>query len=243
MEVSRWSAKVARFVIPGGLWDVYSTAKQRRRARHFVEPLFKLPRRSVTDIFPRIETKSVHLSLAHVPDRPDMVMPLTETLTIGAISQWLQPKRVFEIGTYRGTTALALAMNSPDDATIFTLDLPPRTQGDGQTDDEVGSAYRGVAAGRKITQLYGDSTTFDFRAYERSVDLILIDGNHDERFVSIDTANALKMLTPSGVIVWDDYLWDSRYPECAGVTRCLDKLSEEFDIANIDGTRLAVYRR
>jgi predicted O-methyltransferase YrrM len=243
MQASRWPAKVARFVIPGGLWDAYAAARQKRRARRFIEPLFKLPTRPVAEIFPGIEAESVRLTLAHVPDRPEMVMPLAETLTIAAISQWLQPKLAFEIGTYRGATALAIAMNSPDDAQIFTLDLPPRTKQDGRVDDEIGSAYRGVGQGRKIRQLYGDSATFDFRPYEASVDLILIDGNHDERFVSADTANALKMLKPTGVIIWDDYLWDRKYPECAGVTRCLDKLSGDLDIANIEGTRLAVYRR
>jgi predicted O-methyltransferase YrrM len=243
MHLKHIPARIARFFVPLGLWEIHAAARQKRRARRFVEPSFKLPRRPATEIFPGIATESVRLTLAHVPDRPEMVMPLAETLTIAAISQWLQPKRVFEIGTYRGATALAIAMNSPDDAAIFTLDLPLRTKDDGGLDDEIGSAYRGAGAARKITQLYGDSTTFDFRLYENSIDLVLIDGNHDERFVSIDTANALQMLTPSGVIIWDDYLWDRKYPECAGVTRCLDKLSDEFDIANIEGTRLAVYRR
>ena len=242
MRATRLPARIARFVVPAGLLDIYSAARQRRRARRFVEPLFKLPKRSITDLFPGIETASVALNLAHVPDRPEMVMPLAEALIIGAICQWLKPRRTFEIGTYRGATALAIAMNSPADAAVFTLDLPPRAR-EGQVDDEIGSAYRGTEAGSKITQLYGDSTTFDFRPYERSMDLVLVDGNHDERFVSVDSANAMRMLKPSGVIIWDDYLWDRKYPECAGVTRSLDKLSEEYDIANIAGTRLAVYRR
>jgi predicted O-methyltransferase YrrM len=243
MRPSRLSARIARFVVPAGLLDVYSAARQKRRARRFVEPLFKLPKRSITDIFPGIERTSVQLNLAHVPDRPEMVMPLAETLIIGAICQWLQPRRAFEIGTYRGATALAIVMNSPDDAAVFTLDLPPRRKDDGQVDDEIGSAYRRTAAGGRITQLYGDSTTFDFGPYEQRMDLVLVDGNHDERFVSVDSANALRMLKPSGVILWDDYLWDRKYPECAGVTRALDRLSDEHDIANIAGTRLAVYRR
>jgi predicted O-methyltransferase YrrM len=243
MRASRLSARIARFVVPAGLLDVYSAARQKRRAKRFVEPLFKLPSRSITDIFPGIERASVQLNLAHVPDRPEMVMPLAETLIIGAICQWLKPRRTFEIGTYRGATALAIAMNSPGDVTVFTLDLPPRRKEDGHVDDEIGSAYRGTPAGSRITQLYGDSTTLDFRPYERSMDLVLVDGNHDERFVTADSANALRILKPSGVIVWDDYLWDRKYPECAGVTRSLDKLSEEYDIANIAGTRLAVYRR
>jgi predicted O-methyltransferase YrrM len=208
-----------------------------------VEPLFKLPKRSLTDLFPGIERASVQLNLAHVPDRPDMVMPLSETLIIGAICQWIAPRRAFEIGTYRGATALAIAMNSPDDAIVFTLDLPPRADDDGQAAKEIGSAYRDTVERRQITQLYGDSRAFDFRPYERSMDLVLVDGNHDESFVSIDSANALRMLKPSGVIIWDDYLWDRKYPECGGVTRSVDRLSEEYDIANIAGTRLAVFRR
>jgi predicted O-methyltransferase YrrM len=243
MRASRLSARIARFVIPAGLLDVYTAARQRRRARRFVEPLFNLPARSITEIFPGIERASVALNLAHVPDRPEMVMPLAETLIIGAICQWLHPRRAFEIGTYRGGTALAIAMNSPDDSAVFTLDLPPRRDGDSAAADEIGSAYRGTIGGKKITQLYGDSTAFDFQAYERSMDLVLVDGNHDERFVSVDSANALRMLKPTGVIIWDDYLWDRKYPECAGVTRSLDRLSEDYDIANIAGTRLAVYRR
>lgn len=243
MRASRLPARIARFVVPAGLLDIYSAARQKRRAKRFVEPLFKLPKRSITDIFPGIESTSVRLNLAHVPDRPEMVMPLAEALTIGAICQWLKPRRTFEIGTYRGATALAIAMNSPDDGVVFTLDLPPARKDHGQADNEIGSAYRGTAAGNKITQLYGDSTTFDFQPYERSMDLVLVDGNHDERFVNVDSANALRMIKPTGVIIWDDYLWDRKYPECAGVTRSLDRLSEEHDIANIAGTRLAVYRR
>lgn len=243
MRASRLSARIARFVVPAGLLDVYSAARQKRRAKRFVEPLFKLPKRSITEIFPGIERVSVQLSLAHVPDRPDMVMPLAETLIIGAISQWLKPRRAFEIGTYRGATALAIAMNAPPEAAVATLDLPPRTKDDGDVDDEIGSAYRGTPAGQKVTQLFGDSTAFDFGPYERSMDLVLVDGNHDERVVNVDSANALKMLKPSGVIIWDDYLWDRKYPECAGVTRSLDRLSDQYEISNIAGTRLAVYRR
>jgi hypothetical protein len=69
---------------------------------------------------------------------------------------------------------------------------------------------------------------------------VLVDGNHQCEFVSADSANAIKMIRPRGVIIWDDYRWDKKYPECAGVSRCLDKLAGKMDIANIAGTRLAV---
>jgi predicted O-methyltransferase YrrM len=242
MRAGRFSANIARFIVPAGLADMYAAVRQRRRARRFIEPRFSLPKRPIAEIFPGIERLGAQLTVSHIPDRPDMVMPLAETLVIGAICRWLSPRRSFEIGTYRGATALAIAINSPDDAAVFTLDLPSRP-GDSRPPDEIGSAYRDTAERHRITQLYGDSTVFDFGPYEGNMDLVLVDGNHDERFVRTDSMNALRMLKPTGVIIWDDYLWDRKYPECSGVTRALDSLSDDYDIANITGTRLAVYRR
>jgi predicted O-methyltransferase YrrM len=201
-------------------------------------PQFNLPVRSVVELFPGIEKLSAQLGLAHIPRRPDMVMPLAETLVIAAICQWLRPRQVFEIGTYTGATTLAIALNSPDDAKIYTLDLP--SGGAGSHDDLIGSAYRNTASDQKIQQLHGESTAFDFRPYHGQTDFVLVDGNHEYEFVSADSANAIKLIRPGGVIIWDDYRWDKKYPECAGVSRCLDELAGKMDIANIAGTRLAV---
>ena len=207
----------------------------------FKPTLFKLPKRSITEIFPGIENVSTQLSLVHIPNRPDMVMPLKETLVIAAICQWLQPRRAFEIGTFTGTTTLAIALNSTENTEIFSLDLPAAEKAG--SENQIGSVFRGTAIQKKITQLHGDSISFDFQPYHATIDLVLVDGNHRDEFVKADTASALKMIRPSGVIIWDDYLWDKKYPECAGVTRCLDELPKEYGVVNIADTRLAVCRR
>jgi predicted O-methyltransferase YrrM len=199
---------------------------------------FQLPKRSLADIFPGIENVLARLSLAHIPNRADMVMPLKETLVIAAICQSLRPRRAFEIGTFTGTTTLAIAFNSPEDAEIFTLDLQPQTVEDSQ----IGIAFRRGNRHKNIRQLYGESTSFDFEPYHLSMDLVLIDANHQYEFVKRDTATALKMIKPGGVIVWDDYLWDKKYPECAGVTRFLDELLADYTVTNISDTRLAICR-
>jgi predicted O-methyltransferase YrrM len=227
MIASELPKKIAKFLVPKGL----------------LQPFFQLRKRPITEIFPGIESVRARLSLAHIPEGPDMVMPLRETLVIAAICRWLQPRRVFEIGTYTGTTTLAIAMNSHDNAEIYTLDLPARKKNSDKSDHHVGSAYRGTAADRKIKQLYGNSMAFDFRPYHGKMDLVLVDANHEDQFINADSANAFRMIKPGGVIIWDDYLWDKKYPECAGVTRCLDKLARAHDIANIAGTRLAICRR
>ncbi len=37
------------------------------------------------------------------------------------------------------------------------------------------------------------------------MDLILVNAGHEYEYVQADTANALKMLSPAGLLVWDDY--------------------------------------
>jgi hypothetical protein len=73
------------------------------------------------------------------------------------------------------------------------------------------------------------------------MNLVVVDADHTYEFVCKDTETALALLAPSGIIVWDDYVWNERNPECAGVTRCLNELARTKKVYQIDGTRLAIY--
>src|SRR5262249_30840444 len=95
----------------------------------------------------------------------------------------------------------------------------------------------------KIRQLRGRSETFDFGPYRGSIDLVLIDADHRYEAVRRDTATALELLRPGGVIVWDDYRWEPCHSECAGVTRWLNEFPRTHRCHQLAGTRLAVYRR
>ncbi len=56
-----------------------------------------------------------------------------------------------------------------------------------------------------ITQLWGDSATFDFSPYYNSMDFVFIDGAHSEHYVKNDTEKALQLIKKSGgIIVWHD---------------------------------------
>ena len=39
-------------------------------------------------------------------------LPMLKLVTIGGLCQHLKPKRIFEIGTYTGSTTLIMAMNA-----------------------------------------------------------------------------------------------------------------------------------
>jgi len=152
---------------------------------------------------------SVTLPLPFVDDggtRPE------ELARLGAVAALLQPKRIFEIGTFRGLTTLTFALNAPK-ARVFTLDLPEDAVGAAIPSDaaliqrrKVGARY--LAWGGltdHITQLYGDSKQFDPTPYRHSIDLGFIDGAHSRDYVENDTRLLCQMLKPEGLLFWHDY--------------------------------------
>jgi hypothetical protein len=172
---------------------------------------------------------------------------LVELFCLGALVRASGARRIFEIGTFDGTTTLQLALNSPQDAVVWTLDLPredidltryPILYQDRTYIMKPKSGVRtvGTPVSQKIRQLYGDSATFDYRPYLGRMDLVVVDGSHALDYVRSDSANALVMIRPDGWIVWHDYgVWPD-------VTRGLHELSGTLPLARLEATSLVVGR-
>jgi predicted O-methyltransferase YrrM len=123
-------------------------------------------------------------------DRHGWNVKLHEELYISAAVQTLKPLRIFEIGTFDGNTTRRLAEAAPDDAQIFTLDLPEEmfdaTQGPKAfCGSRVGEQYRESPARRKITQIRADATTFDFSPFHGNTDFVFVDAAHDYGRITI----------------------------------------------------------
>jgi predicted O-methyltransferase YrrM len=164
-----------------------------------------------------------------------------EQFALAAITGLRRPQRIFEIGTYDGATTSLLARSAPQ-AEVFTLDLPPQGAGVATEAAEaahaeiggIGSRFRDTPEAQRITQLFGDSRTFDASRWYGTVDVVLIDGGHEYEVAKADTATALKLVAPGGVIVWDDYmiLWP-------GVVRAVDESG--VPVFRLAATDFAVY--
>jgi predicted O-methyltransferase YrrM len=178
-----------------------------------------------------------------------------EAVAISYIIQCTQPKLLLEIGTFDGFSTVHLAQNSPADATVVTLNLPPDSsfedyeeayslteyEGDLRTHDMVkergvGELYRHSPFAHKVTQLYGDSLVYDFSAYHGQVDFCFIDGGHSYKHVSSDTERMMCCLSNRGVIVWHDYNIQHR-----DIYKFLNKLGQTKKLYHVSDTRLAVY--
>lgn len=252
-----WKAYI-RPLVPASLYRHYVSwrirqmyAQQRKNllAKYGRYAEFSLPERSLSSLFPTIQAEQITLPVSQIERTDEWEVPINEILALAAITRQLKPRRIFEIGTYLGSSTLVMAHNCPDDAQLTTLDLDPATRdayllalGYNKSPQYTpGERFMNTSVAAKVQQVYGASITFDFEPYYGQMDLVLVDADHSYDFVKADTAIALKLLRPGGVIIWDDYTWNDRHPECVGVTRYLNELAETKPIARIAHTRMGIY--
>lgn len=222
----------------GLMWDASA------RLKHFADagPL-TLRRARVDQLLPDSDLTARTSELCNSDGETD---PFEMLCTI-AIVRAVQPHVIFEFGTFRGRTTCLFARHAPVDAEIVTLDLPPGqveqlairpSRSDLQYINKplIGGAIDPLVRQGRITQLLGDSMTYDFSPYHRRCDLIFVDAAHSYPFVRSDTANSMVMRRPNGVILWHDYK-----PGCPGVVRALHERPERDDMVHIEGTSLVVY--
>lgn len=161
---------------------------------------------------------------------------------------------MFEFGTASGRTTYLWARNSPPGAKVVTLTLSreevaayQREAGDAESDirnalDESTFStfyYSNTPVAAKITQLYGDSKTFDERPWEGQCDLVFVDGSHAKSYVESDSRKALRLARPGGLVLWHDY----RGPVLPGVYETLNALARDLPLVHVAGTSLVAYRR
>jgi predicted O-methyltransferase YrrM len=129
-----------------------------------------------------------------------------------------QPKRVFEIGTYRGASSEMMLRLLPE-AEVISIAFVSETDGKRQfNNDELGIEDVGALVSPenrgRYTQLIGDSHKIDPAGFVRThgrMDLVFIDGDHSREGVRQDTALARAILAPGGAIAWHDANPKKRY--------------------------------
>jgi predicted O-methyltransferase YrrM len=139
-----------------------------------------------------------------------------EALTAAVLS--CKPKRVFEIGTYRGASSELILRLLPD-VRVVSIAFVSEARGkrkfnnDELSIEEVGALVSPENRSR-YTQLIGDSHKIDPKAFVREhgkMDLVFIDGDHSREGVRQDTALARAILAPGGAIAWHDANPKQRY--------------------------------
>jgi len=247
--------------------DLFALATVHMASRQSRRHVIQLGRDARQHAFDARDTLPVieHAALAAFlgcEEAPEIILPPIDTISLSGLGfvipyvllativSAFRPKKIFETGTFRGVAALTMALNAPE-ADVYTLDLPEEistaeietlSRGDKEwvrlSRTSTGFAFADHPAAARIHQLRGNSLTFDPPAALANTDLCFIDGGHSYECIKADTETALKILSPNGVIVWDDYTWF-----IDGVSQYLTKLRGPLPLHRIAGSQLVVYRR
>ena len=117
----------------------------------------------------------------------------------------IAPKRVLELGTFSGYSALCIAEALEEDATVVTV----------EADDELEDFIRGSLAqspyGDKVTLEIADALSYCKSLPSDSFDLIFIDA--DKRQYAAYYEETLRVLRPGAFIIADNTLWDGHVVE------------------------------
>ena len=155
-------------------------------------------------------TRSTHLEVIN----PRMLSGHVQGRVLSMLSQMIQPKRILELGTFTGYSALCLAEGLTEDGRLITIE---------HNDEMEDSIRRNLALsplGEKIELVIGDAKEAMRRLGERReakgtevFDLVFIDADKKEYCDYLDLV--LPLMREGGWILADNTLWDGHIIESA----------------------------
>jgi hypothetical protein len=199
----------------------------------------------------------------NVPSSDIGSVTLLEAAALISLVKLVKPRKIFEFGTFLGYSTALLVENSGDDCAVYSLDLGDGhvsgkpldsfAEADLRSDGDINDEYlRGAQGARgphyttslsdadrsRLRLLQQDSRKLDPAAHglDGSVDIVFVDGGHDTETVTIDTANARRMIGDSGVIVWHDFNSNIH----GDVTTFVNGLAQHEVVVCIQHTMLAI---
>lgn len=196
---------------------------------HFLKKRLTLPDILLGQLFDNFDDQPV---IFHQFPRGAWSTPLADVASLLKVVVCSQPKRLMEVGSFRGYTALYLAQHITSDAKIVTVDQYP----------DHGEAYRNTPYSSMIERRVGETSKEIFQQdVPGSYDFIFLDADHSYGSVKHDTELLLPLLSPNGFFLWHDYANWGYFDGKNGVPEYLKELSTKLPIAHIMGSDVAIY--
>lgn len=130
-----------------------------------------------------------------------MLIGKMEASFIGFLLRSASAKRVLELGTFTGYSALAMAENLPEDGEIITIDINQETVALAQ------EFWKQSVHGHKIKSILGSGLDI-IPTLKTPFDFVFIDA--DKRNYIDYLKLTVPMLSPRGIIVIDNVLWSGK---------------------------------
>lgn len=145
-------------------------------------------------------TRETHLKVV----QPRMITGHHQGRVLSLLSKIMAPKRILEIGTYTGYSALCLAEGLPKDGKLHTIDINEELF-------EIQRNYFNKSSyGKQIIQHIGDAVDV-IPSIDETFDLVFIDAkkvNYDAYF-----EESIKKCVSGSIILSDNILWSGKVVE------------------------------
>ena len=117
------------------------------------------------------------------------------------LTAMVAPRRVLEIGTFTGYSALSIAEGLPDDAVVDTIEI------DFEKEDELRETFAASPWGSRVRLHIGDALEV-MKSLEGPYGLVFIDGNkrHYREYLEA----VIDLVPCGGFILVDNTLWDMK---------------------------------
>ena len=117
----------------------------------------------------------------------------------------IRPKRVLEIGTFTGYSALCMAEALNHDAILHTIEI------DDEMEDYIINNFNQSVLGEKIELHIGDANEVIQQFENNFFDLVYIDGNKRDYWLNFETV--LPKTKKGGFVIADNTLWHGKVVE------------------------------
>lgn len=133
--------------------------------------------------------------------RPRMVSGHLQGRILKMICRMIQPRRVLELGTFTGYSALCFAEGMAEDGEVHTLEI------DDEVEDFAQEHFAMSPYGHKVKMIIGDALT-TIASLTETYDLVFIDANKRDYLRYYEAV--LPLVRPGGFILADNTLWDGK---------------------------------
>lgn len=156
---------------------------------------------------------------------PNMQVGRVEGTFLEMLCTLMGARRVLEIGTFTGYSALCMARALPDDGELITLDIDPEATGIAR------SFFDRAPYGKKIRIVLGDAlTSLQALPTTEPFDLVFLDADK-ERYADYFEL-ILPRLRQGGLLIADNTLWSGRV--LAPVAKSDHAITRFNDLVNVD---------
>ena len=157
--------------------------------------------------------------------QPRMLSGHLQGRILSLLSSLLKPKRILEIGTYTGYSALCLAEGLPADGTLITIDVNEELQArvQGYFND---SSYK-----NHIEYYIGDAMEL-IPTLSDMWDLVFIDADKKNYLNYYDLV--IERMNPGGIILADNILWSGKVIDPAATDRETEMLRRYNEVIHAD---------